>query len=89
MRNETQRCPVCNLPMFGFQPSLRLWYPGTYPHLGGGDQGEGAGQGITVGAQQVQYGGGFALAGEAGEAIQDDASVDEALAEHEFPEILV
>jgi hypothetical protein len=89
LRSETQRCPVRNLPMLGFQPSLRLWYPGTYPHLGGGDQGEGPTQGVTVGAQQVQDGRRLALAGEAGEAIQDDAGVDQALAEHQLPEILV
>jgi hypothetical protein len=75
--------------MLGFRASLRLWYPGTYPHLGGGDQGEGAMQDFTVGAQQVKDGRGFALAGEAGEAIRDDAGVDQALAEHQLPEILV
>jgi hypothetical protein len=89
LTSETHRCPVRNLPMLGFQPSLRLWYPGTYPHLGGGDQGEGPTQGVTVGAQQVQDGRRLALAGEAGEAIQDHASMYQVLAEHELAEVLV
>jgi hypothetical protein len=38
--------------------------------------------------QQVQYGRGFPLAGEAGEAIQDYASVYQALAEQELAEVL-
>jgi hypothetical protein len=68
---------------------MAFWHSGAYPHMGRGDRGEGAEQRITVGAQQVQYGGGLALAGEAGEAIQDYASVDLALAEHELAEVLV
>jgi hypothetical protein len=57
--------------------------------MGRGDQGEGAEQRVAVGAQQVQYGGGLALAGEAGEAIQDQPSMYQALAEHELAEVLV
>jgi hypothetical protein len=68
---------------------MAFLHPGAYPNMGRGDQGEGAEQRVAVGAQQVQYGGGLALAGEAGEAIQDYASVDLALAEHELAGVLV